>query len=868
MKNGFGMQAGLENPIILEDIVMFLDFENIEIAINVIELLSVSCWESDEGYDRVMDGMDRYQRFHLEPKRYYNMIEAVKGADNLRFKVKCLQFINTIVNRAPDLEGRAAAREEFASLCMMDAYHDSIGNFKERKSEAEEGKDIVTEDERKTFDLLVAQVTVFEELRADDQKLCLLDDGLDVTNVDDVLDKVLGTAEKLGIGQDVLSVFQQLLLVPDDVSLGGLTYDIIGRFFTQLMKVATNYESLSEWHPNVQLLREYYQKKKDVDLRYAQLADSDKVVEAQRARIFELEKMQATGGPPPTAAGNTSPQRGPGAVPGVTGGAALRDPPPLQGATGAPLRGQPPLPGATGAPLRGPPPLPGARGALRGPPPMPGVTGAGGALRGPPPIPGARGARGALRGPPPMPGARGARGARPMRGPPPLPGARGARAMRGPPPLPGARGARPLRGPPPMPGGGGAPRMPPRGGFGRGPAALPSLPAKKKIKPKLKMKGFFWSKMKFNSESEFKDTIWSKIDDENVDLDFGAFEGAFGKQTKKQSSSPKPKKPSKPKKVSLVDPKRQQNCGIALARFRMPYEQIKRAIVDVDTQIINRDRVESLLKLLPTEDEKELVTSYTGDKSMLMETEKFFLVMAPIPRLKFRMQAMLTFFSFELGLNALEKKMEVLHNGVKNVRDSKRLPRVVEVILAIGNYLNGSTARGGAYGFKVDGLKKLVSVKTSDNKRNLLHWMSDQFEAKQSMNDLYDFEKDLSGVGAASQVPFSQIEIDFKKLSNELNIVQREIDNAKGDGADRFRTKLGMFIKGANERVGAFQKNFDQLWIDLKTVVSKWTNIVPKKTGGTEDVAVGFFSIFDEFVKSYCMAKEQNRSTKEKLAKE
>ena len=133
---------------------------------------------------------------------------------------------------------------------------------------------------------------------------------------------------------------------------------------------------------------------------------------------------------------------------------------------------------------------------------------------------------------------------------------------------------------------------------------------------------------------------------------------------------------------------------------------------------------------------------------------------------------------------------------------------------------------------------------------------------------MYDFENDLSAVHDASHVQFSQIEIDFKKLRNELKIVQREIDCAKGDGAERFRTKLGLFYNEASERAEAFQNKFDKLWKDLKVLISRWANVEPKKAGGTEDVAVGFFSVFSEFTKSYCAAKEQNRIMKEKVAKE
>lgn len=47
----------------------------------------------------------------------------------------------------------------------------------------------------------------------------------------------------------------------------------------------------------------------------------------------------------------------------------------------------------------------------------------------------------------------------------------------------------------------------------------------------------------------------------------------------------------------------------------------------------------------------------------------------------------------------------------------------MEYVLAVGNYMNGQSARGGAYGFKLDMLEKLGDVKTTDNKKNLLMYV-------------------------------------------------------------------------------------------------------------------------------------------------
>jgi hypothetical protein len=57
------------------------------------------------------------------------------------------------------------------------------------------------------------------------------------------------------------------------------------------------------------------------------------------------------------------------------------------------------------------------------------------------------------------------------------------------------------------------------------------------------------------------------------------------------------------------------------------------------------------------------------------------------------------------------------------------------IVLATGNYMNGSTARGQAAGIKLDVLLKLENVKCSEGKGTLLHFIV------QSMQKLYPDEK-------------------------------------------------------------------------------------------------------------------------------
>jgi len=72
-----------------------------------------------------------------------------------------------------------------------------------------------------------------------------------------------------------------------------------------------------------------------------------------------------------------------------------------------------------------------------------------------------------------------------------------------------------------------------------------------------------------------------------------------------------------------------------------------------------------------------------------------------------------------------------------------------QIVLGIGNYLNGSTFRGGAYGFKIDALTKLVETKTSRPGFTLMNYLVEYCEKK--FPDVATFASELSHVPPASK---------------------------------------------------------------------------------------------------------------------
>ena len=85
---------------------------------------------------------------------------------------------------------------------------------------------------------------------------------------------------------------------------------------------------------------------------------------------------------------------------------------------------------------------------------------------------------------------------------------------------------------------------------------------------------------------------------------------------------------------------------------------------------------------------------------------------------------------FSIWLAEVRPKVQAVLEASKEVQRSKRLRKMLELILAFGNYMNRGQ-RGNAVGFKLNSLTRIADTKSSCNKNmTLLHFMADTCEKK------------------------------------------------------------------------------------------------------------------------------------------
>eukprot|EP00026_Physarum_polycephalum_P005753 Phypoly_transcript_05791.p1 GENE.Phypoly_transcript_05791~~Phypoly_transcript_05791.p1 ORF type:complete len:464 (+),score=115.45 Phypoly_transcript_05791:128-1519(+) len=369
------------------------------------------------------------------------------------------------------------------------------------------------------------------------------------------------------------------------------------------------------------------------------------------------------------------------------------------------------------------------------------------------------------------------------------------------------------------------------------------------------MKQVNWAKMNYN---QTVGSVWEKTDDTKVPLDIPTVEGLFGANVvEKKEIAPGAKKSTV---VSLIDPKKANNCAIMLTKFKnVPYSQIRKAIMTLDENVIDEEGAHALASFAPTKDEIEMIQAYEGDPTLLGKTEQFYRELMNVPKLQVRLRCIANKMSFYKTLNDIKPDVEAAIAASEELQKSRKLLKVLELILALGNYLNGGSARGGAFGFKIDSLLKLKDTKSNDPAiGTMLHYIVNMVENID--RDLSTFPKDLQHVEVAAKVNTGVLMSNLATLKKNLEEIEREAQAAPADKLDDlFKTVMSPFVASAKAE---FQE------VEAKAAKMEETcKAMAKLFGENSAKPEEIFTVFSAFVDSYLKAKDENTRKKEAAAK-
>merc|ERR1719193_1930595 len=284
--------------------------------------------------------------------------------------------------------------------------------------------------------------------------------------------------------------------------------------------------------------------------------------------------------------------------------------------------------------------------------------------------------------------------------------------------------------PPPAPPGGlrpGAPPPPPgppgRGPLGPGPPPPPPLGGvdtttlKRQIKTTYRLPTLQLSVLKPN---DTKDTFWYTTNDEKIinEIDFSAFEEAFklnpaplNKRGKDESDQANKTPTIKaPQLKSLMEHTRLKNVAICKRRLpQMPLDDIIAAVNALDNNALTMDAIELLQRTEPNADEIKAYREFNfkkSDPNELTPEDRFMLKLSKVERLPAKLEIMSFMSTFYEYLHAVRPRIDSICLASKSTRNAKKFKKILEIILAFGNYMN-SSKKGAAYGFKMSSLDSL-----------------------------------------------------------------------------------------------------------------------------------------------------------------
>ncbi|XP_039284792.1 formin-2 isoform X2 [Nilaparvata lugens] len=552
-------------------------------------------------------------------------------------------------------------------------------------------------------------------------------------------------------------------------------------------------------------------------------------------------------------------------------------PPPMPGVCPPPP--PPPMPGVCPPPP--PPPMPGVC-PPPPPPPMPGVC----APPPPPPMPGMC----PPPPPPPMPGMC------PPPPPPPMPG------MGGPPPPPPMPGMGPPP-PPPIPGGVPMPPPSPSQGSSSSPTPFPAPPVggwnaqkslfrKQPLVPPIPMKPLYWTRVIVtptnspqhvatspvgtpSSPNNGSGPLWEELEEAKIP-DIDEFAHLFSRQViDRKNTKKKVTKPVKAQVVKILDSKRSQNVGILSSSLHVDFSEIENAIYNFDTSVVNLEALQQIYEVRATAEELSLIREHVTKQpdQQLDKPEQFLLELADIPHFVERVACFMFQTEFSDNIVGIESKLNNLKCTCQQLMSSESLKKVLAIILALGNFMNGGNRqRGQADGFGLEILGKLKDVKSTDNTMTLL-----QYIVRAYMKQCEDPTKvelpvpEPGDIDRSSVVLFDDLEVQLKALQKDLTDCEKKmtavISASLEENLQPFKDKMEKFVATAKKQLSDEFENLQECKRKFRATL-KFYQFQPKGNMKEEDVAPkDFFIFWAPFCSDFkdFWKKEQQRLVKEKL---
>ncbi|XP_043089002.1 FH1/FH2 domain-containing protein 3 isoform X1 [Puntigrus tetrazona] len=372
----------------------------------------------------------------------------------------------------------------------------------------------------------------------------------------------------------------------------------------------------------------------------------------------------------------------------------------------------------------------------------------------------------------------------------------------------------------------------------------------------------FWSEVRpadwiYRNHKRSQESLWSRL--EPVKLDTAKLEHLFESKSKEMPVTKKTAADGKRQEIIILDSKRSNSINIGLTVLPPP-RTIKTAILNFDEYALNKEGIEKILTMIPTEEETQKIqeAQLANPDIPLGSAEQFLLTLSAISELSARLQL----WAFKLDYEATEKEvaepLQDLKEGMDQLEKNRTLRFILSTLLEIGNFLNGSSAKG----FDLTYLEKVPEVKDTVHKQSLLHHVCSI--VVENFPDGTDLYSEIGAVTRSAKVDFDQLQETLTQMERRCKASWDHLKViAKHEMKPALKQKMSDFLKDCAERI-----------IILKTVHRRIMNrfhsfllFLGHPAYSIREISVTRFSkLISEFALEYRTTRERVLQQKQKRA--
>ncbi|CAK9299479.1 unnamed protein product [Gordionus sp. m RMFG-2023] len=262
------------------------------------------------------------------------------------------------------------------------------------------------------------------------------------------------------------------------------------------------------------------------------------------------------------------------------------------------------------------------------------------------------------------------------------------------------------------------------------------------IKPIKEMKNIFWKRIQVNDKTYKEllnflgnpdgETIWNILnkEDDTISQKYifneKMFVEIFGIENLDNEDNNNKKKSHqlaiKDKDcLRILDSKRSLDISIMLKSFKLSVQDIHDAILNIDFNVLNNEKIKKLYASRPTDEEIKAINLITN--GLLHIPERYIFEIQKIPNLEERLWCMMfDNYYFEIS-NNLKLSFKCVSTNIEMISNNRYLYEFLWLLRKMGNYMNGGNLnRGQADGYHIDILPTIRAIK-SHSQINLLQYL-------------------------------------------------------------------------------------------------------------------------------------------------